>query len=399
MSKKIVIPNSAAAGKKHTGPDTPAGAKLSELRIENFKGIHQLSLQGLTRISLLGGKNNTGKSSVLDALFLCHDRTNPSSFLRLLNIRRVQQTDINPEDTWAPFFYKFDLNTEIFIELKTAKGSERYSLSHPSQGGLPTIITPQGDPNSKWTRKIVGSTRDSQVKDALKFSHSINELQMQSGYVLMTYRVISQLGQSIAQPESSISYTISRPDKIITIHYITASTHGDPQQDAIKYTRLDVQGQAEELVDLLRPIEPRLKSLSVGNINGITMIHGDIGIGRKIPLPLMGDGIGRLLTIILGMSASKDGLVLIDEIENGLHHSAMSLVWEGINRASKMYNCQVLATTHSQECLRAALEGLRENPDDFSYNRLDAGPDRTIGQLYSYHLLQASIENNWEVRG
>src|SRR5205807_7489873 len=87
------------------------------------------------------------------------------------------------------------------------------------------------------------------------------------------------------------------------------------------------------------------------------LIHGDIGIGRKIPLAHMGEGMGRLLSIVLAIAVNKDGLILIDEFEHGIHHSGMTKIWEGVSKMAQEYNCQIIATTHSYECLQAAFEG------------------------------------------
>lgn len=116
----------------------------------------------------------------------------------------------------------------------------------------------------------------------------------------------------------------------------------------------------------------------------------------------MGDGVNRLLSIILAIATTKNGIVLIDEIDSGIHYSAMTNVWEGITMAAREFNCQVIATTHSYECLQAATEGTTRAglADDFSYIRLDRIPkdNEIVAKVYSNDVLTAALGRGWEVR-
>lgn len=151
--------------------------------------------------------------------------------------------------------------------------------------------------------------------------------------------------------------------------------------------------------DFLKIIEPRLKSLSSVTMGDTSLIHGDIGLSRKIPVSYMGDGISRLLSIILSIATTKNGIVLIDECENGIHHSVMPKIWEAIAKAAREYNCQVICTTHSYECLEAAQEGISgELADDFSYVRIDREKNKRVAKCFDHEMLSMALKNNMEVR-
>ena len=124
------------------------------------------------------------------------------------------------------------------------------------------------------------------------------------------------------------------------------------------------------------------------------------GMKRKIPVALLGDGISRLLSIILAIATAKKGIVLIDEIDAGLHYSILPQIWQGICQAAREYQCQVIATTHSYECLQAAHEGsvVAKSTKDFSYIRLEKEKDMIIGKKYSHEVLGAALSQGWEVR-
>jgi len=183
------------------------------------------------------------------------------------------------------------------------------------------------------------------------------------------------------------------------VSIIAARSPVNPNEDAEKYGKLDIMGKQAEILKFLQVIEPKLKSLSSVSIGNISMIHGDIGLSRKIPVSYMGEGVAKLLSIILAIANSQEGIVLIDEFENGIHYSVMQKVWEGIGLAAKDFNCQVIATTHSYECLTAAYNGFSGNlQNDFSYLRLDKANGETKAKVFDYEMLKTAIDANMEVR-
>ncbi|MDI6791627.1 MAG: AAA family ATPase [bacterium] len=120
---------------------------------------------------------------------------------------------------------------------------------------------------------------------------------------------------------------------------------------------------------------------------------------RKIPVAYMGEGVSRLLSIILAIATSGDGIVIIDECENGIHYSAMPKIWEAIALAARENNCQVIGTTHSYECLEAAYNGISGDlANDFSYIRIDRTKDKITAKYFDHDLLKVAIDTNMEVR-
>ncbi|MHC4799225.1 MAG: AAA family ATPase, partial [Planctomycetota bacterium] len=91
-------------------------------------------------------------------------------------------------------------------------------------------------------------------------------------------------------------------------------------------------------------------------------------------------------------------VLLIDEIENGVHWSVLEKMWRSIGDAAKQYNCQIIATTHSDECLQSAHKGLEMFSNDFHYIRLDRKEDEFIGITFNYHMFGEAITSNMEVR-
>ena len=104
-----------------------------------------------------------------------------------------------------------------------------------------------------------------------------------------------------------------------------------------------------EVVGVLQIIESDIKDITfVSN----KMIYVDIGLDTLIPLNFIGDGVRRLLQLILAMCGMKGGIVLIDEMENGIHFSVLEKIWKVIYEAAKKFNVQVFITTHNIEILQ-----------------------------------------------
>jgi AAA15 family ATPase/GTPase len=129
------------------------------------------------------------------------------------------------------------------------------------------------------------------------------------------------------------------------------------------------------------------------------MMYGEIGLDQMLPVSLMGDGLGRVLGILVRMANTPGGIVLIDEIENGLHYSLLSDFWRAIGDAAERFNCQVIATTHSYECIREAHSAFSQSDGyDFLLHRLDRIDSGIEATTYDKAALSAAIKAEFEVR-
>jgi AAA15 family ATPase/GTPase len=134
-------------------------------------------------------------------------------------------------------------------------------------------------------------------------------------------------------------------------------------------------------------------------VNDEPIIHGDIGLQKMLAIQLMGEGISRLLSYIIRISDIKGGIVLIDEIENGIHYTASEQVWKVIDSISKLYNVQVFATTHSYECLRSAKNAFAESgTSDIAFFRLERINDQVTVQSMDKDTFDYMIDTDTEVR-
>ena len=181
--------------------------------------------------------------------------------------------------------------------------------------------------------------------------------------------------------------------------FLASTNSAPPEEDSIRYGELDRINKTKEIVTRLQILEPQLQSLSLIPMGGNPIIYGDNNIGAKIPLPLMGQGIARLSSILLAISEAKKGIVLIDELENGFHHSILPLIWQAITSYAKTNNTQIIATTHSSELISGAVEGISEElRNDFKYMRIERNQDKFKTKIYSFEDLSIALKAELEIR-
>jgi AAA15 family ATPase/GTPase len=133
-----------------------------------------------------------------------------------------------------------------------------------------------------------------------------------------------------------------------------------------------------ELTKLLQLIEPRLLSLDAVSPDGEQRIYAEIeGIAQALPLPELGHGFARLLYLFCTLLSTEAKLALIDEVESGIHYSALPTLLQGIKNVAQVRDVQTLMTTHSWDCIRAACEVFADSPEDFQVIRLE----RTEGNI------------------
>ena len=184
--------------------------------------------------------------------------------------------------------------------------------------------------------------------------------------------------------------------------FLAATIRNNPVEDAIRFGKIDLLGKQGEIVKFIKEtIEPRLINLSViPSVDQSTILYAQLeGMSHKVPVSHMGEGMSRLISIILTISTTTNGYVFIDEIENGIHYSALPKIWLGIINAAKQYNCQIFATTHSYECLESVVSTLDENlHEEFRYIRLERRNEDLFSTTYSFEEVSTSISNKWEIR-
>ncbi len=348
---------------------------FKNLAIRNFRGLSNLEIPRLGRINLVTGKNNSGKTSLLEALFLLSGAGDPSLALTTNIVRGIDMAGglAIPEMFWKPLFADMDMARTVEIE----GDSTLYGrwILHVMLHRPDTIQLPF-DSSGRMVERTVWSG-----ESRLKFS-------FQKGAEPLVERNMRfaggdlQVDQPVAPPPFRALFLSSR----------TASL----QDDAMRLGQLRQRKKGERVTDALRRVEPRLRSIEVNSASGVPMIWGDIGLSELIPLPMMGEGMTRIARMILAISDSPGGVVLVDEVENGIHHSVLGKVWGAIGEAARQCDTQIVAATHSFECMEAAHRSLDEQ--DLLVHRLEVIDETIRCVTLNAEEIRTTVEHNFEIR-
>ena len=433
---------------------------IQNLTIKNFKAHKSIEMKELANVNILLGKNNSGKTAILEALFLLAIPYGPVSTLNSLNSLnnlRGYITGGESGEKWDSLFYNWIRSRDISIQIEAEEtpasnitGELLFSVGPELQGDLDNNIVSdtlkQGFANKMITLSRNATTlvedADSrwQINDGQKvyiIRKEGNQLNIYRGEIRRTMSIQPLIVRK--RPDSSSGIGIIEASDFVgitqglrfnfkltnvapfgyditdltsdyiafdhkregTVVFISARNITDPEKEAIRFSQLEIENRHNEVVDILKIIEPNLKRLFVGaNKKGNIILYGDIGIDRPMPLPLMGDGMIHALSIALSMVNSQNGLVLIDEIENGLHYSVLTNVWKMIFQTSQKLNVQVFVATHSDECIKAAYEAVESLKcyDSLKLYRFDKMKDRTRVVDYTAKELYTAITSEQEVR-
>jgi AAA15 family ATPase/GTPase len=145
--------------------------------------------------------------------------------------------------------------------------------------------------------------------------------------------------------------------------------------------------------------EPKLERLLLIKSGPNDIIHAIIDNKKATPVHLLGDGFCRCLSIILTLATNVDGILFIDEIENGVHHSLLTTFWAFLLEASNAYNCQIIATTHSQEMIESFTNIAQEKRfKDIAYIRLAKKEDVVSAHQFNFDEISSALASEMEVR-
>jgi AAA15 family ATPase/GTPase len=132
---------------------------------------------------------------------------------------------------------------------------------------------------------------------------------------------------------------------------------------------------------------------------GAPMLYGDVGLKELVPIAYVGDGLRNLLSMLLAVMCAEGGIVLIDEIENGLHHSVLEGVWSALADAARKADVQIFATTHSMECIHASHAAFAKSATyDLRVHRLEVVDGQIRAVTSDQESLAGAIQFNWEIR-
>jgi len=296
---------------------------LPSLVIEGFRGFKKLELRKLGHVNLLVGKNGVGKSSVLDAVRLYASQFGFAELAEVLNARD-ELWDPKDLNCLSPLFH--GRRAQITAATELSIGRLRFTATRGEE--IPNGYDPRPDPvvsQAKLVKRVPLVLVESAPAEKLWWA----EFTGQGVRVDVSER-------PPVTPCVLVSADGLRKDLVEGLwNRVQETDHFDLPNEVLRLIHADVLRVALETGGLGR-VRVKLR-----------------GVDKLMPLKVLGDGASRIFGLSLALVGARDGFLLIDEFENGLHHSIQQQIWQFVFELSSKLHVQVFATTHSNDCLEA----------------------------------------------
>jgi len=356
-------------------------------RVKNFRCFKDLQINDLGRVNLIAGKNNTGKTALMEAMYILTKPMTPFVLFQLQQARGLGLPKAYISNYWRQFFYNSESRESINFE------SQRNSWFTTCLCIKELIDNKENaDAINEYILRTERSASVEELYSSFEDPRAILEFNYswtQAGETHKVYFGPGLLTDSIKEYEEKSGF-------------VSAQGRPDPRTIAEQLSQLEINGKLSDVIESLNIFEPDLHDMRLLSPFGEPNIWVSVkGNKRPIPLKLMGEGINRFCGIAMTMLSDMDFL-FIDEIENGIHYSVQKNVWKAIGQVARDLDIQVFATTHSLEMIRAAHEAFKDDDvDDFRFHRLyrDSTTGNIEARTYNEYSIGAAISRKHEVRG
>ncbi len=353
---------------------------IHSFKLRAYRGFAGYELSGLARLNLLVGRNNSGKTSLLEAI-------------------QLWVSGGSPEVLWATA----ERRGELAREDEPDSPRERLALighlfhGHRPAVGADLLLSADVAPPSS-------SVDDGRSARELRLALEAGEagIELAVGPPERRLALTPELGLSHADARRARSVEVNGASDAVLV------TTDSLDQRAFR-ALLDgvvLTDEEDHLIRALQSIEPRLERIvplsgatsggwrSSGRGGVVARLRG---VEARVPLGSMGDGIWRLASLALAMVRARGGVLLVDEVDTGLHYTVMDSMWRMVRDAAERLDVQVFATTHSRDCLEALAMVCDDPPAcPIAIHRVEAGADRSTA--FDADQLRLAAERGIEIR-
>jgi AAA domain, putative AbiEii toxin, Type IV TA system len=315
---------------------------FTSLNFSNFRGFERLDLEGLKRVNLVVGRNNAGKTSLLEGIAIVSD---PERFNELPQMFRPHAGDARKR------YFRWLFRDQESLQAATLTG--------------------------------VGAG----IQTEVAFRQNTNDQQPPAPGM-----------QPVMNLQNATLWR--RPSqRKLTSRVVPVQHHSPEQLVKLFAAAVKRKGGEERIEGLLREVDPRIRKVRVEPADDGNHLLVDLGLSEMLPVSQVGQGIYRLIAIFSELIGEKPDVCIIDEIENGIHHSMLKQVWTGLAAAAETLGVQVFATTHSEECIEAAHAAFsKREAYDFSIIQLFRVEGAVQGRVLDRKHIEAAMAGEIDLR-
>jgi AAA15 family ATPase/GTPase len=346
---------------------------LSDITILNYRKFKKIQLKNIGKYNLILGDNNSGKTSLLEALLFSNLPNTQLAYLIFThNIRKNSATQ------------------NVHEILEDIKNTESHENNHI------TYLIAKGRQNWEYTIR----------QPFLDEIHAKTKLDTSDpkNYLLIK-KENSSIEPQFSDPISSVAMDSSK-----TIPFVPFGKGFSSDLTGVYYDLIGSRDRKtkDQFYSILSYFIPKIFSIEIRPSDNCLIIEEKFSEDTFIKSPLynFGEGANKLFRILIQIYSAKGSFLMIDEIDAGIHYSRFRNFWKIILRSAMELDVQLFITTHSEECIEHFHQVLSE--EEFSCCRLDSRlitleyldkEDRVISIIRDFNSFDYAIHHNLETRG
>lgn len=365
---------------------------IRNLKINAFRQLQDLELKQMGHVNLFVGMNNSGKTTVLEAISLFCRPLDPLEWISTARRREIKSSREPVLDAMRWLFPQNDAEAqddyysgEICV---IGDGEFDNRQVHATFQGLlgdyddetgNGVVVGAADYGENGTSSLpMSARRGAEIHLYTRFQ--TNDLFIQGG------DSEKQMTFQVWEDQRYIS-RIAPEEPLLSVATVSPFSHRVEQHQVAQLSDATLRREKFNAVEIAKLLDPQILDLEILSRQGIRptlyVHHAKTGF---TPLSALGDGVRRVLTIALSLASARQGVLLIDEIETAIHKDALAEVFRWLVDAAKHFNVQLFATTHSIEAIDALLQadGL---PEEIIGFRLESKDGRVSARRYAGELL------------
>jgi hypothetical protein len=369
---------------------------ISSIQIQGYRGFERFSMDKLGRLNLLVGTNNSGKTSVLEALYLLSSRGDPTALWQLLWRRGERMmVDRNPRNPQP------ELDVCHLFRGHELQETSKFTVSARNQTPERSITFAITQISPKDRRDLFGPDNDGPIPSrlVLKIAGTPNPA--------VSILPLSRTGGLQSGALEATPRRLRTARRMVTdtnlAQFITAESI-DVDELVSLWDRVTLTKDEPLILKALQFLDRDIERIGAQVSQTFYGSRGAFILRRKghenpIPIGSMGDGMWRLLAMAIAITQCKGGVLLVDEIDTGLHHTVMSDMWTLIFNAAKEFDVQIFATTHSYDCVFSLAKICSEEDsakNEVTIQRIEHGKQKSIA--YSENEIRIVADRKLEVR-
>jgi AAA15 family ATPase/GTPase len=349
---------------------------IKSLTIQRFRCFKDLKLPHLRRFNVLVGDSGSGKTAFLEAIFmLCG--VSPEIYLRTRRFRGFSETiELTGEreiyeSLWKDLFFGLRTDAGAFLQMKDNIHGERWlNISYDAQEAL--------------TRPTSSDATNPMITKPISFEWHAGSGKMYSAKV-----TLGETGQ----------LQLSGFDEAYPGIYVYPGSIS-AKDNARRFSSLSKINKDSTILEAIKKVYPRVTGISVEILTGGATLYVSVDyLPEKLPITVLSGGVNKFISILLGIVASENGVVLIDEIESGFYYKTLTPMLNVIYEFAAQHTAQLFVSTHSYELLESLVAVMDGREHDFSLLRTVQTKDGSSSvQFVEGHSYRSAIKQDFEVR-